>query len=312
MTFSGITRSASDDDSTDWVGVWSPRPANGDYTSIAPTKYKYVTADASGAGQAELWLVNSRQEVVVAYFTGGLDNPVLRAESKAVKFENVAMAMHLHLALTGEATEMAVDWTSAQDASKNPWVRWGMHPNHLNNTISEVSHAASERAATVIQGTHTLLLPRAHVCVMLVCCGVQVMTMTYTAEEMCGAPATTEGFRPPGYLHSAVIKGLTPNTEYFYQVGDSEPHSESPVQHFWSAPDPKADNVEFVIFGDLGQVETDGSFEPSEMDGSILTTTALTADVAQGVVKLNASAAVFHIGDISYARGYVSIWEQFF
>ena len=142
------------------------------------------------------------------------------------------------------------------------------------------------------------------------CSDVQVMTKTYTAEEMCGAPATTDGYRPPGFFHSATIRGLTPNTRYFYQVGDSTSHSHSEVQHFYSAPD--ADNVEFVIFGDLGQVETDGSFEPSEMDGSILTTTALTADLEQGVVKLNASAAVFHIGDISYARGYVSIWEQFF
>ena len=70
--------------------------------------------------------------------------------------------------------------------------------------------------------------------------------------------------------------------------------------------------MEFVIFGDLGQVETDGSNEASEMDGSILTTRALTADIEQGVVNLTASTAVFHIGDISYARGYVTIWEQFF
>jgi len=59
-------------------------------------------------------------------------------------------------------------------------------------------------------------------------------------------------------------------------------------------------------------VETDGSNEASEMDGSILTTVALTADIYSGNVNLAASAAVFHIGDISYARGYVTIWEQFF
>ena len=138
VTFSGITLTAGQD-STDWVGVWSPRPAKGDYTSIAPTKYKYVTPDASGAGQVDLWLVNSRQEIVVAYFTGDLDNPVLRAESKAVRFDNVAMAMHLHLALTGDATEMIVDWTSAQNATSSPWVRWGTNPTHLNHTITEVN-----------------------------------------------------------------------------------------------------------------------------------------------------------------------------
>jgi len=139
-----------------------------------------------------------------------------------------------------------------------------------------------------------------------------VLTDTYTADEMCGAPATTVGYRHPGYFHSATITGLTPNTRYYYQVGDHTPHSESAVEFFYSAPKADADNVEFVIFGDLGQVEVDGSFEPSEMEGSIQTTTALPLDIEQGVVKLNASAAVFHIGDISYARGYESIWEQFF
>ena len=147
VTFSGITQSTAgdDDDQQDWIGVWSPRPSDGNYSSIAPTKYKYVTADSTGAGQVELWLVNSRHEIVVAYFTGGLDSPVLRAESKAVPFENVAMAMHLHLSLTGDATEMTVDWTSAQDATSNPWVRWGAHPNKLNNTVNEVSPSHSER-----------------------------------------------------------------------------------------------------------------------------------------------------------------------
>ena len=48
------------------------------------------------------------------------------------------------------------------------------------------------------------------------------------------------------------------------------------------------------------------------MEGSILTTRALTRDIEEGRLQLAASAAVFHIGDISYARGYVSIWEQFF
>jgi hypothetical protein len=129
---------------------------------------------------------------------------------------------------------------------------------------------------------------------------------------MCGAPATTVGFRNPGFFHTALIEGLMYNTEYFYQVSDASPQSVSRVLNFWSAPASDANNVEFVIFGDLGQVEPDGSNEPSEMEGSILTTNALTKDVELKVVNLSASAAVFHIGDISYARGYVTIWEQFF
>ena len=155
-------------------------------------------------------------------------------------------------------------------------MQWGEQPNKLNNIVK------------------------------------QVVTNTYTASDMCGAPATTIGFRSTGFLHSGLLEGLKPNTQYFYQVGDSTPRSNSSVLNFWSAPDPDTQNAEFVIFGDLGQVETDGSNEASQMPGSILTTLALTADIEYGVVNLTASPAVFHIGDISYARGYASLWEQFF
>jgi len=260
----------------DWIGVWSPKPVNGNYSAMSATKYIYVTPDASGSGQIPLWLLNMRDSVMVAYFTGGLKTPVMLAESESVNFENTALPMHIHLALTGNPTEMRVDWTSAQDSSKQMFLHYGERPNNLTHSVKHVS------------------------------------TTTYTAADMCGAPATTIGYRSPGFLHSALIENLRPNTEYFYQVGDSTPNSVSRVLNFFSPPRPEADNVEFVIFGDLGQVETDGSNEASQMEGSILTTVALNKDIAKGRVNLAASAAVFHIGDISYARGYATLWEQFF
>ena len=273
-TFSGISSRYPGSD--DWVGVWSPAPTDGNYTRTSPTKYKMVTPDASGAGTVSLWLLNMREDVVVAYMTGGLRAPVMLAVSAVARFDNTDMPMHVHLALTGDVTEMRVDWTSAQ--SSGLWVRWGLHPTNLTHTLKTVT------------------------------------TTTYTAADMCGAPATTVGFRHPGHLHTAVMAGLTPQTHYFYQVGASTPQSESRVHDFYSTVRPDAEDVQFVIFGDLGQVEPDGSNESGGMmEGSALTTAALTLDVeAGGMVNLSASTAVFHIGDISYARGYVSIWEQFF
>lgn len=37
---------------------------------------------------------------------------------------------------------------------------------------------------------------------------------TYGRDDMCGAPASTNGFHDPGLLHSAVLKGLTPGQPY--------------------------------------------------------------------------------------------------
>jgi hypothetical protein len=40
--------------------------------------------------------------------------------------------------------------------------------------------------------------------------------------------------------------------------------------------------------------------------------TAMQQDFIDGSILKNMSAAVFHIGDISYARGFATLWEQFF
>jgi len=273
ISWSGI--STKIDAAGDWVGIWSPRPADGNYSAHSPTKYIKVKSDEKGAGRVELWILNMRAEVVAAYFTNGFDSPVVVAESKPVQFTDPNRPMHVHMALTGNPTEMVIDWTSAHDDSYKPFIRFGRDPRKLDRTA-------------------------------------KVTTSTYTAADMCGAPATTVGFMDPGFFHTALLEGLEPHTEYFYQVGDSTRDSESVVYNFFAAPHPEARDVEFVIFGDLGQAERDGSNEGSEMVGSLQTTDCMKADLRDGVIKLNASSAVFHIGDISYARGYAAIWEQFF
>uniref|UniRef100_A0A0D9XFE4 Purple acid phosphatase n=1 Tax=Leersia perrieri TaxID=77586 RepID=A0A0D9XFE4_9ORYZ len=60
-----------------------------------------------------------------------------------------------------------------------------------------------------------------------------------------------------------------------------------------------------VIFGDMGKAERDGSNEYSNYQpGSLNTTDTLIKD-------LDNIDIVFHIGDITYANGYISQWDQF-
>jgi hypothetical protein len=270
----------------DWIGVWSPKPDN--WTMTTPAKYRFV---------------NMRDTYTVAYFTGGLTNPVLLAVSEPVGFSNYHVPMQIHLAYTDDPTQMIVQWTTQQNMF--PSLQFGTDPAKLDHTVMRVN------------------------------------STSYLATDMCGAPATTKGWRAPGHLHQALLTGLTPNTQYYYTVGDESSYSKSNVLSFFSAPVQSAQTeVDFIIFGDLGQVELDGSNEASQMDGSIFTTVALQQDFEEGVVAQNRSAAVFHIGDISvsssdtcahssakrlppdsllplslclqYARGYATLWEQFF
>ena len=49
-----------------------------------------------------------------------------------------------------------------------------------------------------------------------------VNVQTYDASYMCKDPANDTGFWAPGYMYDAVLKGLKPNTKYFYAYGTEE------------------------------------------------------------------------------------------
>ena len=47
----------------------------------------------------------------------------------------------------------------------------------------------------------------------------EVSMWTYSASDMCLSPANTTGFWKPGNIFDVVLKGLEPNTRYFYSYG---------------------------------------------------------------------------------------------
>eukprot|EP00877_Chromochloris_zofingiensis_P010708 jgi/Chrzof1/5891/Cz16g19170.t1 len=127
---------------------------------------------------------------------------------------------------------------------------------------------------------------------------------TYTKAEMCGAPANSVGWVDPGVMHVAKLTGLTPGQMYYYRFGD-EAWGFSDVASFLAAPPVGPDtSVQLLAVADLGQGELDGSMEQSEMVPSLNTTRLLNAE--QGNYGL-----FIHNGDISYARGYVTQWDNF-
>ncbi|MCH83392.1 putative inactive purple acid phosphatase, partial [Trifolium medium] len=75
---------------------------------------------------------------------------------------------------------------------------------------------------------------------------------------------------------------------------------------FKSSPYPGQNSVQrVVIFGDMGKAEADGSNEYNNFQpGSLNTTNQIIQD-------LNDIDVVFHIGDLCYANGYLSQWDQF-
>ena len=260
---------------TDFIAAYNPQPD--DWTQVYPVKYVSVTSDDSGSGESILFLLNMRTSYTIAYFTGDFDNPILVAVSDPLDFDSYDIPMQIHLAYSSDPTEMVVQWTTAQNSTQT--LNYGLAADNLNNTIGDDD----------------------------------VFTTSYTADDMCGDPANSTGWHDPGFMQSAVVVNLQPNTEYFYQIVDVDTQTQSDILSFYSAPVPSASTeVDFLIFGDLGQVEVDGSSEADQMVGSILSTVAMQADLSDSKLDKKRSATVFHIGDIAYANGFAPMWEQFF
>ncbi|KAF5189822.1 Purple acid phosphatase [Thalictrum thalictroides] len=108
---------------------------------------------------------------------------------------------------------------------------------------------------------------------------------TFTQNDMCSgdiaSPAKDFGWHDPGYIHSAVMTGLQPSSKFSYRYGRIETH------HMHSNQ---------LIFPNLGLTQP----------GALSVITAMADEVASGNVD-----SVFHIGDISYATGFLVEWDYF-
>ncbi|KAF5476554.1 hypothetical protein F2P56_003298 [Juglans regia] len=275
----------------DWVAVFSPAKFNSStcppddepreqapYICSAPIKYKFVkdsSAEYTKTGKASLkfQLINQRSDFSFALFSGGLSNPKLLAVSNTIiAFANPKAPLYPRLSQGRSWNEMTVTWTSGYKATEAvPFVSWG-----LDGEPQSQSPAG---------------------------------TLTFSRNSMCAPPAKTVGWRDPGFIHTSFLKELWPNSLYTYKLGHrliNGSYIWSKSYYFKSSPYPGQDSLQrVVIFGDMGKAERDGSNEYSNYQpGSLNTTDQLIKDLENIDI-------VFHIGDISYANGYISQWDQF-
>ncbi|PUZ52373.1 hypothetical protein GQ55_6G264400 [Panicum hallii var. hallii] len=276
----------------DWIAVFSPadfisgtcpnpaRHPGEPPLCTAPIKYRYANYSANyiywGKGSVRFQLINQRYNFSFALFTGGLENPKLIAVSEPISFKNPKAPVFPRLAQGKTHDEMTVTWTSGYDISEAyPFVEWGA-----------VGAAAGAEPARTPAGT-----------------------LTFSRGSMCGEPARTVGWREPGFIHTAFMRNLWPNKEYYYKIGH-ELQDGSVVwgkpYTFRAPPSPGQNSLQRVIvFGDMGKAERDGSNEfANYQPGSLNTTDTLVKD-------LDNYDIVFHIGDLPYANGYISQWDQF-
>eukprot|EP00940_MAST-03C_sp_MAST-3C-sp2_P000972 g972.t1 len=300
--------------SSDWIGMW---PAGTDLSIFsAPIKFKYVMGDPTlcpsfqteeacdaqapictwyapkskcesgkppSNGSVPFRVENVRTAVFFVYVSGNIQYPEPICQTSQVSFEKPEFPQGAHLAFGegGDPTSMRVYWTSG-DADGEPVVRYGPRVGDYRFKV----------AASADPGRQ------------------------YTKKDLCDVevqPAGRQGWlSSTPTLLSATMTDLVPGSEIHYVFGDAKANLWSTDRTFVVPPksgDPDRRTV-VAAFGDMGNVELDGAghhswdFNNRGEVPSLNTTRALESDAG--------AEFVLHIGDISYAVGYMSEWDHFF
>ncbi|XP_058782395.1 probable inactive purple acid phosphatase 27 [Vicia villosa] len=132
---------------------------------------------------------------------------------------------------------------------------------------------------------------------------------TFSKDDMCSSvvpsPAKDFGWHDPGYIHSAIMTGLNPSTTYSYRYGSNSVGWSEQIK-FSNPPSRGSDELRFVAFGDMGKTPLDASKEHYIQPGALSVIKAIANEVDSNNVN-----SVFHIGDISYATGFLAEWDFF-
>ena len=258
-----VSFSSSSPSASDLVLSYAPLPAN--VSSMAPVEW-FLAAEADAA-----------------YLTTGVGRLTARL-------------VHMRAAYT---------FALATGGLARPALRALSAPvTFANDNAPRGARLAATGVATEMRVAWSSASARLHPTVVLAAEGVVApasSSLTWTAADLCGPPATTVGWREPGFVHSAVLTGLTPGRAYTYTVGDDR--GRSPAYTFTQ---PSATSFPFAIsvVGDMGSDSLDGSSVERAFPPAPNTTRLIAADIDAG-----RSHAVLHVGDLSYAMGYESSWD---
>ncbi|CAI0560318.1 unnamed protein product [Linum tenue] len=131
----------------------------------------------------------------------------------------------------------------------------------------------------------------------------------FTRDDMCTSvlpsPAKDFGWHDPGYIHSAIMTGLKPSSSYSFKYGSASAGWSDEIK-FKTPPAGGSEEVRFLAYGDMGKAPRDPCAEHYIQPGSLAVVEALMKEVDSGDID-----SIFHIGDISYATGFLVEWDYF-
>uniref|UniRef100_A0A2N9EWH6 Purple acid phosphatase n=2 Tax=Fagus sylvatica TaxID=28930 RepID=A0A2N9EWH6_FAGSY len=219
------------------------------------------------SGTLTFHVINIRTDIEFVLFGGGFETPCVLRRSGPINFANPKKPLYGHLSsVDSTGSSVRLTWVSGDKESQQ--VQYG---NGKTQT-SEVT--------------------------------------TFSQDNMCSSsvlpsPAKDFGWHDPGFIHSAVMKGLKPSSTFSYRYGSNSAGWSKQIQ-FRTPPAGGSDELKFVAYGDMGKAPRDSSAEHYIQPGSLSVIKATADEVDSKNVD-----SVFHIGDISYATGFLVEWDFF-
>ncbi|GLT92891.1 hypothetical protein SLE2022_107030 [Rubroshorea leprosula] len=218
-------------------------------------------------GTVRFHVINIRTDIQFVFFTGGFDAPCILSRTGNLNFANPKMPLYGHLSsIDSTGTSMRLTWVSGD---KQP---------------QQVQYGGGKSETSQVT--------------------------TFSQDDMCSvlappSPAKDFGWHDPGYIHTAVMTGLQPSRNFSYRYGSDSVGWSDQIQ-FKTPPAAGADEVRFLVFGDMGKAPLDPSTEHYIQPGSLSVIKGMIGEVENGNVD-----SIFHIGDISYATGFLVEWDYF-
>ncbi|GFP88730.1 probable inactive purple acid phosphatase 2 [Phtheirospermum japonicum] len=267
----------------DWLGIYSP--SNSSHTDFIG--YIFLSSSPgwkSGSGSTTIPLINLRSDYQFRIFHW--------TESEI----NPKKQDHDHNPLPGTKHLLAESETVRFESGHGPeQVHLALTGRDGEMRVMFVTHDGKENS--VKYGLTRDKLSRV--------VGTQVSR--YEREDMCDAPANESvGWRDSGFIHDGVMIGLEEGKRYYYQVGNDS-GGWTTTYTFISPIKDSTETIAF-LFGDMGTATPYSTFVRIQEE-SIATVKWINRDIEALGDK---PALISHVGDISYARGYSWLWDNFF
>lgn len=278
----------------DWIGIYVCSDKN--YCSFdfikqtVPVKYGWcnytTTYITDGYGSLNFNMTNLRHNLYVYYFTNGLSNPIVVDSTydtdNIVRWANPNEQLKIRIVPANKQSDGTFNVVWSGFNSSKPVVKWGFDHLLTNKVYASIN--------------------------------------SITKSDVCGSPANTIGWFDLGEIYTSII-----NTSYYesvqntqsvlkhiyYIVGDELTNNWSQIKKFNLplTPGNKQRPTRAILYDDLGRGSNDDAFtwneygkpaiQLAESVGHLISNTNLDIDI------------IYHGGDISYATGYLAVWDFF-